>query len=203
MHISPKTAFSISYGGEDVESLKSKYNRNTSIKNEIDFLEKNNPLQRFYWSLGYTGSVLGMIKNRFYPNYDYTTYKGYDPLSVSNTQKKTLQTLLKRNISKPCQEDLVLNPVYAHYLKDLEVFCKENQKTLILFTAPVYDDSCKADNEKLAQILKGTMFKYYDFTDFLKNNNSIDFWRDKTHLSETGAQLLTTELKEKLDLKFE
>ena len=203
MHISPETAFSISYSGEDVESLKSKYNRNTSIKKEIDYLEKNNPLQQFYWSLGYTGSILGMIKNRFSPNYDHTTYKGYDPLAVSNEQKKTLQTILNRNITKPCEKDLVLNPVYAYYLKDLEVFCKENQKTLVLFTAPVYSDSCKADNKKLAQTLKGYMFKYYDYTDFFKNNNSIDFWRDRTHLSDSGAKLLTTELKEKLALKFE
>jgi hypothetical protein len=203
MHISPEIAFSKSYSGGDIESLKSKYNRNTIIKNEIDYLEKNNHLQQFYWSLGYTSSVLGIFKNRISPNYNNKSYKGYDPLTVSKEQKKTLQTILNRNITKPCQQNLVLNPVYEYYLRNLEAFCNENQKKLILFTAPVYDDTCKADNEKLAQILKGSMFKYYDFTDFFKNNNSIDFWRDKTHLSETGAQLLTTELKEKLDLKFE
>lgn len=203
MHISPETAFTKTYSGEDVEFLKSKYNRNTNIKNEIDFLEKNNPLQRFYWSLGYTGSVLGILKNRISPNYNHKFYKGYDPLTVSVEQKKTLKTILNRNITKPCQQDLVLNPVYEYYLKDLEIFCKKNQKKLILFTAPIYDDSCKTDNEKLAQSLKGYMFKYYDYTDFFKNNNSIDFWRDRTHLSDSGAQLLTKELKEKFALKFE
>ena len=203
MHISPETAFSKSYSGEDIESLKSKYNRNTSIKNEIDHLEKNNPLQRFYWSLGYTGSILGMIKNRFSPNYDHINYKGYDPLTVSKEQKKTLQTILNRNILKPCEQNLVLNPVYEYYLKDLKGFCEKNQKRLILFTAPIYGDSCKSDNQNLAELLQTSSIEYYDYTDFFKNNNSIDFWRDRTHLSDSGAQLLTTELKEKLALKFE
>tara|TARA_R110000765_G_scaffold168384_3_gene273398 strand:+ start:12959 stop:13894 length:936 start_codon:yes stop_codon:yes gene_type:complete len=202
MHISPQTAFSKTYSGEDVESLKSKYNRNVSIENEINYLKKNNPFQQFYWSLGYTGSILGMIKNRFFPNYDHTTYKGYDPLTVSEGQKKTLETILNRNITKPCQEDLVLNPVYAHYLKDLKIFCKKNKKKLILFTAPIYDDTCKSDNQKLAAILQKSRIQYYDYADFFRNNNSIDYWKDQTHLSETGAQLLTTELKEKLNLEL-
>ena len=203
MHIATERAFSKTYSGEDILSLKSKYHRNNTIKNEIDYLEKNNPLQHFYWSLGYTGSTLGIIKNWFSPNYDYTSYNGFDPLSISDGQKKTLQKILKSDNIETCQDELVLNPVYEYYLKNLQVFCKKNRKKLILFTAPTYSDSCKNDNEKLAQILNSLNYEYFDFTDFFNNNNSIDYWKDKTHLSDVGAQLLTNELNSKLNLESE
>lgn len=201
MHISPETAFSESYNGDDVQSLKSKYNRNKAIKNEIDFLKKNNPLQNFYWSLGYTGSILGMIKNIYFPNYDYTKYKGYDPLVVNSNQKEILEKILKRNTTKPCKNKLTLNPIYAHYLTELEIFSKQNNKRIVLFTAPIYNDVCKSDNQKLQKFLQKSTFEYIDYTDFFKHNNTIDLWKDRTHLSDKGAQLLTFQLKKKINIK--
>ncbi len=37
---------------------------------------------------------------------------------------------------------------------------------------------------------------YYDLTDYFKNDNSLTYWKDETHLSNIGAELFTNSLKE-------
>lgn len=74
-------------------------------------------------------------------------------------------------------------------------FCKENGKNLILFTSPIFSDICKDDNIALSLILKNKNLEYYDLTDFFKENNDIEYWKDKGHLSNLGAELFTEKIR--------
>ncbi|WP_293892607.1 hypothetical protein [Flavobacterium sp.] len=73
------------------------------------------------------------------------------------------------------------------YLKQITDFCTQNGKVLILFTSPVYKDSCKKDNQAMSQLMKKHNITYYDFTDYFENDDNIDYWRDEAHLSKKGA----------------
>ncbi|TYB78354.1 DNA topoisomerase VI subunit B family protein [Bizionia myxarmorum] len=199
LHIDPEYAFDTDYIGDDITALSPKYNRNTTIKNEIDKLGQNNILQRFYWSIGYNNAVLGIVKNYLQPNYDYKTYSGYDPIYVSDNQREIFENILnKGEKSKDCESQYTLNTIYNSYLDEIKIFCKTRNKTLILFTSPRLIDGCKDDNLKLKQILKDKNLEYYDFTDFLKENKNLDNWKDRGHLSDKGAELFTEEIKKLL-----
>ncbi|MEP5341499.1 MAG: hypothetical protein ABJL44_17345 [Algibacter sp.] len=194
LHIDPENAFDQKYTGTDIQFLTTKYNRNKIIKTETDKLEKNNILQNFYWCLGYNGKVLGILKNYLKPKYNYKTYFGFDPIYVSENQKKIFEKILSKEEFVNCKEKLVLNDIYENFLDELKIFCSENNKTIIIFTSPKFDDSCKNDNLEFNQILKNKGLTYYDLTDHFKDNNLNKYWKDKTHLSNIGSEILTKEV---------
>ncbi len=186
-HIDPENVFSTKYTGSDINGLGVKYNRNDIFKTEIDKLEKNNIVQKFYWSLSYNGKVLGILKNFFMTNYDYKSYYGYDPLNLTKNQKNIFERIIENDKIEDCQDNFDLNKVYNGYLDDLALFNQENNKALVFFTSPKFNDYCKEDNIKFEKIMKDKGLIYYDFSDFFKKDNSHSFWRDKTHLSNKGA----------------
>ena len=204
LHIDPENAFSSKYTGKDIQSLSSKYNRNKTIKSEIDKLKQNNFIQKYYPSLSYNGSVLGILKNYFIPNYNYKTYSGYDPLFANEIQKNIFKNILEKGVEKTnCQNKFILNKIYSNYLNEIKIFCKKNKKKLIVFTSPKYNNnnSCEEENIKFAEIMKTKNFDYYDLTNFFKNANALKYWKDKTHLSNIGATLFTSAINDTIKLK--
>jgi lysophospholipase L1-like esterase len=77
------------------------------------------------------------------------------------------------------------------YLNKIISLCKNNNKSLIVFTSPFYNDNCKSDNIELARIFEENQIPYYDFSDFFKNTNSITYWKDYIHLSDKGASVFS------------
>ncbi|MCB0748080.1 MAG: hypothetical protein KDC90_11520 [Ignavibacteriae bacterium] len=207
LHIDPENAFNKNYSGDDILALSSKYNRNSLIKQEIDKLNQNNLLQNFYWSLSYNNKVLGILKNYLKPKYNYKTYSGYDPIYVSENQREIFQNILDKDekeiIKKEvdCQKELVLNEIYDSYINELNEFCRENNKTLIFFTSPKFEDNCKVDNFELSKVFKKRNLKYYELTDFFKNDNNLEYWKDKEHLSNKGAEIFTEKIRTLLSEK--
>ncbi len=195
LHIEPENVFSTTYDGGDIKSLLVKYNRNEIIASEIDKLDHNSILQRFYWSLSYNGKVLGIVKNFLKPNYDYKKYSGYDPIYVSKSQNEIFTKILKQEKNPTCLKDLEINKIYEDLLDELKLYCDNNNKTLILFTSPSLEDNCKDDNVILKEILNTKGVTYHDFSDFFSDDFSIDYWKDKTHLSNKGAEIFTKEIK--------
>lgn len=196
LHIDPENAFNQNYTGNDILALSSKYNRKNIIQQEIDKLKQNNLLQNFYWSLSYNRSVIGILKNYLKPNYDYKTYFGYDPIYVSENQREIFKKILKTDKKEmDCQDNLVLNKIYNDYINELNEFCNENNKTFIIFTSPKFNDNCKNDNIELSQVLKNRNLDYYDLTNFFQENNALEYWKDKRHLSNKGAELFTEKVR--------
>lgn len=197
-HIDPENVFDDNYQGDDIKGLITKFNRNEIIKNEIIKLNKNNNLQDFYWSLSYNGKVLGILKNYFKPNYKYQSYSGFDPIKVTEVQRRIFKNILKneRNIQYP--KELTLNKIYNNSLDEIKLFCLDNNKKIIFFTSPKFNDYYKDDNIKLSQIMKNKEIIYFDLTDFFKNKNDIVYWKDLTHLSDIGAEIFTDSLKTSL-----
>jgi hypothetical protein len=195
LQIDTENAFSKEYSGSDIQSLSSKYNRNKIIKKEIDELKQQNVLQNYYWSLSYNNSTLGILKNYVIPNYDYKSYFGYDPIFPTENQKNIFKHKLEKTKANICEDNFVLNDIYNHHLNELIQFCNNNNKTLILFTSPILNDNCKNDNIFLNKILNEKGIEYYDLTDFFKNNNELDYWKDEGHLSHKGAELFTDSIK--------
>ena len=196
LHVDPKRAFNNNYKGLDIDVLKTKYHRNSIIKNEIDKLNRNNCLQKFYWSIAYNGTVLGIGKNYIFPKYDHKNYYGYDPIKVSNTQREILEKILLEPDNVECQDKLEINPLYEKYLKEIKSFCSKNNKKLFLVTSPTYDPTCIDQFEKLSIILKEMGIDYLKYSTLFTNSNSLEYWKDKTHLSEKGAEIFSIALSE-------
>lgn len=209
LHIEPEEVFNEIYLGKDINLLNIKYNRDSTVKKEIDKLRQNNFFQNFYYSLSYNGVFLGIIKNYFEPNYDYKTYSGYDPIYVSKNQKEIFKKIvnqrensdntLSQNVFEGCKKDLQINKIYNDYLDELKSFCLNNNKKLILFTSPYFFENCKTYNKKLKKVLKNKKIDYYDFSDLFKENNQLKFWKDSSHLSNLGAEIFTEEIKTLLE----
>ena len=202
-HIDPENTFDHNYSGNDILSLNTKYNRNTVIKQEIDKLKQNNFLQNFYFCLSYNQKVIGLLRNYLKPKYDYETYFGFDPIYVDENQKIIFQKILKKDKNRiKCKKKLVVNDIYNNYLDELIEFCRENNKILIFFTSPKFVDNCKKDNLELKKILMNRNLDYYDFTDFFKNDYNLEYWKDKGHLSNKGAEIFTKKITPLLSEKL-
>lgn len=187
LHIDSNSPFDPEYKGRDIKALAIKYYNNAAIRKEIDRLDQNNPLQKFYWSIGFNGYVFGILKNFIKPSYNYKKFNGYDPIYVSDVQKKIFQNILKKERPANCPQDLVLNETYNTELDELKEFAEKNNKKLVFFTSPELKDVCKDDNKKLAEIMKAKNLRYYDLTDYFRENTSMDYWKDGIHLSNVGA----------------
>jgi len=199
LQVDNEHAFSPRYSGSDIQALSSKYNRSSIIKEEMDALGENNVLQNFYWGLSYNGKALGILKNYLKPNYDYKSYSGYDPIYVNDNQRKIFENILKRDEEGiECDSNFVLNKIYDNYFDELREFCKENNKTLIIFTSPKLNDPCKDDNIAFRKIMENKNLSYYDLTDSFKENIDLKYWKDKEHLSDKGAEVFTEQIKELL-----
>lgn len=195
LHVDPTRVFEKQYDAGDIGTLRTKYNRVEGITKALDSLKKTNILQNFYYSLNYNGLVLGILKNFFKPKYDYKQYSGYDPLYVTEEQKLRFLKSLEKEETTSCQDSLEINRFYNYFLDDLGSFCRKNNKTLIVFSAPVLNDACSNDNIYFSEILRQKGILYYDFTSFFKEDTSLDNWKDKTHLSNIGAEKFTKNLK--------
>jgi hypothetical protein len=198
LHFDPNDAYNTEYTGEEIKSLMVKYHRNSLVKTEIQNANQDHFLQHFYWSLDYNGMVLGILKNAVAPKYDYRFYTGYDPLNMNTTQKEIFKISLAQKKSVKCQDNLQINPIFKNNLEAIRGFCKSNNKKLIVVTSPFYDDQCKNDNIKLSEFLKDLNIRYYDYSDFLNENNAFEYWKDETHMSRIGAELFSKAFRNEL-----
>jgi len=199
-HIDPNKVFDSIYNPDDILGLNTKYHRDDTIKEEIKKNGQSNPLQSFYYSLDYNGKALGIIKNFIRPSYNHNLYNGYEPLIVNDTQKEIFKNTinLKLETTKNCLKNYNLNPVVKDNLEEVKFFCKKNNKRLIIVTSPTYSPKCKEQYEKLNIIMEQMNITYYDYSSFFVENNSLDYWKDLTHLSKKGAAKFTHALKDTL-----
>lgn len=201
LHLDTNDIFDKDYYGEDLYALATKYRRNEIIEKEVDNLSLLSPLQKLFWSSGYNGKVLGILKNSFSNKYDYRNYSGYDPLTINQTQKEIFKKILAKNETQQCIKNPTANRLALHYLKEINKFCTDNRKQLIVFTSPKYDGKCQKANNQLKKIMEEQKIEYYDFTDFFVHRNSLEYWKDRTHLAKVGAEMFTDNFIQKLEKK--
>ncbi|MCA0132673.1 hypothetical protein [Winogradskyella alexanderae] len=194
VHIDTKNFFDNSYDGSDIKGLKIKYNRNEKITSFLNSSGHISIIQSFYKSLNYNGKVIGIIKNFYKPNYDYKTYNGYDPLFVNESDEKARDFILKIEDDHNCERKYQVNEIAMDYLKKIKVISESSKKQYLFITSPIYNDKCKKDNDILKEIMKQQNLQYIDYTDFFKGNNNNQFWKDKTHMTQSGAEKFTNEL---------
>lgn len=200
VHIDTKNFFNADYDGSDIRGLKTKYHRVKNITNSLDKSKKLSVMQRFYYSMNYNGNVIGILKNYFKPSYNYKTYNGYDPLTVSESQKEMRDIILaKVNKNDDCKGKTKINITAIEYLKSIKSFIdKSPNKSFVFVTTPLYNDSCHEDNKLLADLMQKLNLTYWDFSNLYKDSKEKSYWKDATHMSVIGAEKFTTHLLEKL-----
>jgi hypothetical protein len=201
VHIDTNNFFDSIYDGEDIRGLKTKYQRNNIITTALNKSRQLSSLQHFYYSMNYNGSAIGIIKNYFKPNYDYTTYDGYDPLIVSESQKSIKEFVLSRENLEKCSDNYKVNLTALRYLESIKSFTHDNpNKTFLFVTSPIYNDKCNGDNEKLKSIMQKFGLNYRDFTTLYENRTDNSYWKDRTHMSKEGAEAFSKYLIETYDI---
>lgn len=200
VHIDTKNFFNADYDGSDIRGLKTKYHRVKNITNSLDKSKKLSVMQRFYYSMNYNGNVIGILKNYFKPSYNYKTYNGYDPLTVSESQKEMRDIILaKVNKNDDCKGKTKINITAIEYLKSIKSFIdKSPNKSFVFVTTPLYNDSCHEDNKLLADLMQKLNLTYWDFSNLYKDSKDNSYWKDATHMSVIGAEKFTTHLLGKL-----
>jgi hypothetical protein len=198
IHIDTKNFFDTEYNGSDIGGLKTKYKRNPKITKALDNSGQLSDLQHFYYSMNYNRNAIGIVKNFFRPSYDYTTYHGYDPISVSANQEAMRDTILSKAVTnEKCTENHNMNIIALNYLKSIKSFIKKSpNKTYIFVTSPMYNDTCEIDNMKLGKIMQDFGLTYWDFSDLYKDNKDNSYWKDLTHMSKKGAEAFSIHLLE-------
>lgn len=198
VHIDTKNFFDIGYDGNDIRSLKTKFQRNKTITDALNKSDKLSPLHHIYFSMNYTGNALGIIKNYFKPSYNYRNYNGYDPLEVSASQASMRSIILSKTNPTECTESYELNAKAMSYLRSLKTFTEScPNKRFVFITSPMYEDKCNIDNAIFANVMADLGLTYWDFTDLFKDNKNVEYWKDLTHMSKQGAEAFSQHLKEK------
>lgn len=201
VHIDTKNFFDADYDGSDIRGLKTKYKRDDYITKVLDNSGQLSALQKFYYSMNYNGCAIGIIKNYFKPSYDYTTYNGYDALSVNASQEAMRDTVLsKAKTNNDCEDEQKVNTLALDYLKSMASFVEKSpNKTVLFVTSPMYNDVCDNDNKKLAVLMKDLGLSYWDCTNLYKDKKDNSYWKDPTHMSKKGAEAFSTFLSEKYE----
>ncbi|MBF8149581.1 SGNH/GDSL hydrolase family protein [Winogradskyella sp. F6397] len=199
VHIDTKNFFDNDYTGSDVNALKTKFHRNPIITKVLDSTSQLSTLQKFYYSMNYNGTSIGILKNYFRPNYNFKSYNGYDGLVVTSSQEKIRDIVLAKSISnKECTDNHQINTTALNYLKSIKSFSeKAPNKTFIFITSPIYHDTCEIDNKMLNEIMQELNLTYTDFTNLYKDNKDNSYWKDATHMSNKGAEAFSNHLLQK------
>ncbi len=182
------------YNGQDLDALKTKYSRNTVIKDNINKYKQDNPFQKVFWCIGYNGYIVSILYNYLFPKYNYKSYDGYDANEISPSQQENLRKLIQKTPPEECDKTPKINAITIQVFKDISEFCKANNKNLIFVASPIYVDDCKEDNILVADFMKENHYIYLDYTDFFKSNNSLTYWKDMSHLSGIGAHAFSKQL---------
>lgn len=204
VHIDTKNFFNQDYDGSDIGALKVKYKRDPKITEALNKSNKISTLQKFYYSINYNGNVISLIKNYFKPSYNFNTYNGYDPITVSESQEATRDTILSRSLISPkCNDDHKINPIALNYLKSIKSYSENSpNKTFLFVTSPIYNDTCPIDNLELKRILLELNLTYWDFSNLYKENRNNSYWKDATHMSKEGAEAFTKYLLNSIHESF-
>lgn len=200
VHIDTKNFFDLNYDGSDIRGLKTKYHRDKNITQSLNKSKKLSTLQNFYHSMNYNGNVIGILKNYFKPSYNYKTYNGYDPLTVSDTQEEMRDIILSKAYTiQDCEVKTKMNTTAIEYLKSIKSFIDISpNKAFIFVTSPLYNDSCHEDNKTLANLMRTLNLTYWDFSNLYKQSKDKSYWKDATHMSIIGAEKFSAHLLEKL-----
>ena len=197
IHIDPYHAFDSKYSAKDINLLKVKYHQNEIIKNEIKKINSYN-LNDFYWSLDYNSLILGILRNYITPRYNYHNFFGYSG-GLDIRAEAELKKIIDNSPKKECNENFYMNDYYKIYLDDIKKISEKQNKTIVIFSSPIFIDYCKKDNLIFEKVMKGMNFQYYDFTDIFKDNENISYWMDRTHLSKIGAKKFTEIIYKEID----
>ncbi len=187
-----------SYDGGDCLGLINHASSNKAIREVLNELfPEEIIITHFSNSYMYNGKVLGTIKNYFYPSYNYKKYNGFDAIVPSANQKKVFLSLWnsKGRDSIGYHENIAVNSLMTSLIEKIHKKCLENQSTLIFFTSPTLNQINPELVAKTQQFFKSKNITYLDYTSLFKEFNP-DYWKDLTHLSETGAKEFTKKLKE-------
>lgn len=187
------------YVGQDLDALGTKYNRNKIIRDNINRYHQDNPFQKVYWTIGYNGYIVSILYNFIFPKYDYKKYDGFDANAISQTQQQNLKKQISKAKKEICSNDLKINETTIQAFKELDVFCKKNNKTLIFVASPVFSDQCNEDNILVQKFMKKNKYLYYDYSNYFKGHNSLTYWKDLSHMSGEGAHLFSRQLAKDLN----
>lgn len=195
VHVDTKNFFDSLYDGGDMRALKSKFQRQPDITNALIKNNQLSSLQSFYYSMNYNGNSISIIKNYFKPSYNYQTYNGYDPLYVSDSQESIRDIVLSQSETSDCPDNYSVNTKALEYLQSIKRFSDKNpEKTFIFLTSPIHNDFCDGDNKKLSLLMEELDLNYMDFSNLYKETNTNTYWKDRTHMSDKGAQAFSEHL---------
>lgn len=200
-HIDPVDFFAPGYKGADIMHLNSKYHKIKIIADEIDRIGQSSFLQKFYWSIDYNHKGIGILRNYLKAQYDYKLYDGYDPILLNDGQKKARDITLAKIDEKECYDSYPINELSVNYIKDIQEFCRKNNKKLFIVTSPKYQDPCQSTIARLVKFMEGQDTKYYNYINYFEGQDSNDYWKDKTHLSTVGADKFTQALAKEIKSK--
>ncbi len=191
VNVDPSNVFNPAYKGDDIYSLNYQFHKDPKIREELTRNGQQNPLIHFYWCTGYNGKLISILVNYLKPKYDFKNYNGFDPLRVTENQKIIRDKKFQRELlEEDCTDENTIitpNTLALDYLKRIVEHCRKNNKTLFIVTTPIRNDQCKLDNQRLNAIMDSLGVSYWDLTDFFKKDTNPDLWKDKLHLSSTGA----------------
>lgn len=187
----------------DMAKLNFKYHKYEVIKKELDELKGKNWFQQFYWLIDYNQKLEEVIESYNKPNIDYQKTKGFEPYLAGKNLKEVQKKLNIPPKHKRCPQKELKRKVMFNNLKKIINFCKTNNKLLVFYTSPLYENNCISNNHLIIDFIKPLNVSYLDYSNLFTNHKNIDLWRDKVHLSERGAITFTDSLIQDVEKLFQ
>ena len=203
VHIDHEWLFYNSYEGNDILPLRLNALLNEDIHDYFEeFYSEELILSEIAHTYAGNGKILSIVKNTISKGFDYAENKGYEPIFPTGGQQSIFEKSLKTEglyLNEGIEEPLDINPQFVAILDAIVKKAVMNKAKLIFLTSPSLN---KVDN-KVKRATKNLFDSkgliYWDHIDYFKDV-IIGDWKDRTHLSHTGAAKYSEYLGKELSL---
>ena len=203
VHIDHDWLFYDLYEGEDVLPLRFNALLNEDIHDYFSkFYAQELLLSQIANTYASNGKMLSIIKNTFSKGFDYAEYKGYEPIFPSEAQQLIFEKSLKvegTKLNEGIEKPLHVNRKFAAILDAIVKKVATNNAKLIFFTSPSLNKVDNEVKEATKNLFDSKGLIYWDHIDYFKNITISD-WKDRTHLSHTGAAKYSEYLSKKVQV---
>lgn len=199
VHLDHPIVYNELYKGEDAFRLTYKALQNGDIKKFFKkFFRKELLLSQISNSNAYNNKVFSIVKNTIMEGNGYNENKGYEPLFPSPEQKNIFNKQLekqKNHFNVDIHKPLVYSPKFNQFVDEIIKVSENNSSKLIFFTSPSLNKVDSAVKKATLEFFEEKNTLYLDHIDFFETIE-IDYWKDHTHLSDSGATKYSKYLNE-------
>lgn len=181
---------------ESILALRSFYNKNDFIRNEINRISVTERLKHLSSIYRHNGNFWAMMKG------DNTGFSSQGYIPLLPTQLDSIRIEESKGQEAITRRPEFYNHTAIRYLDHIRSICRKHNIRLVVVTAPYFetDKLFKTCSEVVAKVLEHRQVPYLNYlsesTPFLERRS---YWHDNNHFNSAGAVVYSNDLKNRIE----